>query len=124
MKTLEAVIACILLLVFLVEVMPRTLEKEDATPTDILVMEDTIVKSLSTNLRDEVLREDNESVRMFLSSTVRDDLDFNFTITSLESELVLPKLPLDRSVYTKTVIIGANLTENNPKLVRIYLWRR
>jgi len=126
LKTLEAVIAAMILLIFIGEVLPHKTEDTTLTPLDIETMQQTILKSISSreDLRTCVLTEDIPCITDFIDSIIKQDLSYEITITDAASSLGLPStLSQDKAIYTKTLIISSTTTDYNPKLVRLHVWR-
>ncbi len=126
LKTLEAVIAAMILLIFIGEVLPHKTEDVALTPPDIETMQQTILKSISSreDLRTCVLAEDNSCITDFIDSIMKQDLSYEITITDAASSLELPAtLPQDKAIYTKTLVVSATTVAYDPKLVRLHVWR-
>ncbi|MBI2110166.1 hypothetical protein HYT51_00075 [Candidatus Woesearchaeota archaeon] len=126
LKTLEAVIAAMILLIFIGEVLPHKTEDVALTPPDIETMQQTILKSISSreDLRTCVLAEDNSCITGFIDGIMKQDLSYEITITDAASSLELPaNLPQDKAIYTKTLVISATTADYDPKLVRLHVWR-
>ena len=126
LKTLEAVIAAMILLLFIGEVLPHKTEDAALTPPDIETMQQTILKSISSreDLRTCVLEKDIPCITTFIDSIMKQDLSYEITITDADFSLELPvDLPQDKAIYTKTLIISSTTTDYDPKLVRLHVWR-
>ena len=126
LKTLEAVIAAMILLLFIGEVLPHKTEDTASTPPDIETMQQTILKSISSreNLRACVLTEDVPCIVSFINQIMKEGLSYSITITDASSSLELPiTLPQDKAIYTKTLVISSTTTDYDPKLIRLHVWR-
>ena len=123
MKTLEAVIAVIILISFLLALLPRE-EAKPETPQDIQLLQDTVFTTIQNDnyYRACVLSNNLNCITSFINSTFPYTLEFDAKICDLTS-CPEPDLP-DKSVYVSDLIISSNLTEFDTRLLRLFIWRK
>lgn len=124
--TLEAIIAIVILYIFMTYALSRQIEKpKTAIPQDIKLSQDVILSQIETNdfYRNCALKEDYGCIDSMMSSSIKGGLLYNFTICHTQTcPVFLLQEPKD--VYTKSLIISTNNTYYNITLVTIHLWSR
>ncbi len=132
MKTLEAVIAIILVLVATYTIIPRYVEPKPEQPLAIQDAQRFIVSSISQddNLRAMLLTNDANApaaLQIKLQENIPLNYDFVCAICPKTSACVLPT-PLDKTVYMNDIFvastIGLKLSEQNPKIIRFWIWAK
>ena len=125
-KTMEAVIAVIILMIFIHQVVPRGLPDEAGVPSDIELLQDTIFNGIKTNetLRSYALNGEVEKLNEYVGYISRNITYSNITITNLDGNLGRVSIAENKTVYAKSMIVGANLNIYSPKLLMLYLWRK
>ncbi len=132
MKTLEAVIAIILVLVATYTIIPRYVEPKPEQPLAVQDAQRFIVDGISQddNLRAMLLTNDAGTalaLQTKLQENIPRNYDFICAICPKTSACVLPT-PIDKTVYMNDIFIastiGLKLTEQNPKIVRFWIWAK
>lgn len=138
-KTLEAVIAIIMIITVSYTLIPKSMEKPPEPP---LIVQDSM-KFVNQKIEtDEYTREkivpyeggintwvsDEENPFSRLTSFVNQSVpialyDFSCAVCSSPS-LCIINTPINRNVYTTDVFIASGGGERNPKLVRVWLWEK
>ena len=135
-RTLEAVIAVMLILTFIYFILPKTIATEGDVPPQVKSAQDFIVRDI---LYDKSRRDDlfaaNEgfcpgSVNGFVASLTPFSFAHACEIceqvqTCLDSAIV----PFDRNVYVSSMyLVGLDTStaepQVHPKVLRIYMWER
>ena len=122
-KTLEAIIAIILIILFLSIFIKRegVITKDDEKST----VANSLVNEIQSNdlLRNCVLNQDYKCIGSYLNKSIKNRYYYNFSICTLPNNCALSNLP-KTDVYAKSFVITSNLTKINPSIIRIYLWNR
>ncbi len=138
LRTLEAVIAIVIILLFIYAVLPRFQDSKDSN--EVILLKDSILNEISENenLRGEILGY-NSDVELDvadvtdLTNFVRDTLaslgsyDFRIMVQSPDSTFQIPILPQEtekKDVISDSILIAADLNTNNPKIVTLYFWEK
>lgn len=138
-KTLEAVIAIIMIITVSYTLIPRSVEKPPEPP---LIVQDAMKFTNQKVETDEYTREkivpyegttntwdpDEENPFDRLTSLVNESMPialYDFSCAACSSpSLCIINTPLTRNVYTTDVFIASGGGEQNPKLVRVWLWEK
>ncbi len=144
LRTLEAVIAIILLFLFMYAITPRP-SAEVKVPEGIRVTQKAILNGIQQDdeLREVVSRADpdsNENSKLFdfINSNLPFGFDYNIVICKAETlacdkckgkdsankDIIIgcpagPELP-DKTVYARSILI----TTPNSRIIRLYLWEK
>ncbi|MAG50887.1 hypothetical protein CL621_04610 [archaeon] len=135
-RTLEAVIAIIIILVFVLTVLQPKYKKE-SEPAEIKLLQDTIINELEEdeNYRNIILNCDD--ITTCDITTIKEDLiepmigkvgDYEYYLyiqdAGIEIPLEIPSsLPGEIKIYAKGIMISTTLEGNyDPKIVVLYLW--
>jgi len=126
-KTLEAVIAIVAILVFVYAIIPDRSIEDPKTPPVVKNAQNFIIKEISSNelIRDCVINnplcENSDLIKNTISNNIPAGFDHAFKIC--ETTNCLADTPFDRSVYLTDVFITSTLENQQPKIVRIWIWR-
>ena len=132
LKTLEAVLAIVLILLFTFAVTPKP-EPSYQTPYAIKNAQKFILSEIAENdtIRTLVMNTDNDFITAFdaINGVIAENMptgyDFTFGICDLTACVSnITPIAMERSVYTNDVLISSNGSIQNPKVVRLWLWRR
>lgn len=134
LKTLEAIIAIVLLLVVVYTVIPKTIEPRPEPPLAIQDAQRFIVNDISNSdsLRTTILTSTDDTfiaseVEKVIRAHMLPNYDFACAICPQTSACVMPS-PLDKSIYMSDVFIasslGLSLGEQRPKIVRFWMWQK
>lgn len=128
LRTIEAVIAVVLIFIFLISVMPRQ-KNTITTPEEIETLQDKIAGEVENNpeLRNYVLTGDYTSLESFIKEKIpADRMDFNFNICDFNSNLVVCSptnedlgLPTNKDVYARSIMISSSTSR---KIFRLFIW--
>jgi len=143
-RTLEAVIAIILILIFIFSVLPKKQTEELKTPREIDLTSDRILNEVQNNeeFRGCVIAnletpgqtaEDCINGFIISNNLIPQTLDYKVKVcdTSItgpnaynfcgEPNLIGAE---DKTVYVKSIILSGTLTELKTKRVKLYIWRK
>lgn len=123
--TLEAIIAIVILYIFMTYTISRNIEKpKTSSPSDIRLSQDTILSQIQTDdyYRNCALKEDYNCIDNMVSSSIKSGLSYNFTICHTKTCPVF-LLEEAKDVYTRSLIISTNNTYYNVTQVTIHIWR-
>jgi len=148
-RTLEAVIAIILILIFIFSVLPKKQTEELKTPREIDLTSDGILNEVQNNeeFRGCVIADLNpnnlqlgeksaeQCINEFITTNnlISQTLDYNVKVcdTSTSDQNAYnfcgePNLigAEDKTVYVKSIILSGTLTELKTKRVKLYIWRK
>ena len=148
-KTIEAIIAIVIILIFIYSVMPRDRVQEPTVPGNIELLQKTITNEIENNkiYRDEILKENvkEENLLNKIDPPEQNSLfpDLNLLMTkTLTSSMYgyqgliceegcnIPEdLPDGKTVYSKSILIAESLpseptlpTGVNTKIFYFYIW--
>ncbi len=126
-RTLEAVVAILMIFVFIFTVLPRSQPRAATDPSEIRLLQDAILNQIESNstYRNFVLNDDKTAIDVYVTDTLKFVGDYGhiLNIQDVDNSIVQPNgLPTDKDVYAGSVVVGSNLTKYNPKLVTIYIW--
>lgn len=129
-RTIEAIIAIVLILLFTYQVIPRTTQQGSKTPEIVEDSQNFIIQELSTNdtLRDCIINHNPPSNPCEkVASVIEENLPAGYSYTYKICEetsgcLAIEETPTDRSVYVKSLFIASTLEQRKPKIVKIFFW--
>lgn len=129
MKTVEAVVALILVLAVIVTIINRNQEEIGATtPREIKIAQDTINNMVQNDedLRRAVLLNQSGVLQTELDEYFQnyETLTYNFTICDTAYCPSLEGLPKDKSIYVSNLIISSVHNETGHGVFKLYLWRK
>ena len=134
-RTLEAVIAIILVLAFIFMVTPKTQKISEEVPIDVREAQKFILQEVLNNesLRNCVIileppqncKQDIFSCKnldSFIQEHIPKGYDYNCEVCSSSASCINLNLPIDRSVYADSILITEDI--DKIKIVRLYIWRK
>ena len=129
LKTLEAVIAVIMVVIVSYTLIPRPTQVSPDVPLIVkgaqtlidqsIQFNDTIRKSI-TGLHDPAIL--SEGIQAIIDKHIPPGYAYTCAICSNPGKC-LACTPLDKSIYMTDIIIGSSDTQQNPKIVRIWFWK-
>lgn len=132
LKTLEAVIAIVIILLFTFAVTPKP-EPDYSTPYAVKASFDYIIDQVETNdtIRSLIMQSDtpagltkaNNSVKGQVQENIPPGYDFSCNVCDMLACLS-EAIPEEKSVYSRDVLISSDATTQNPKVVRIWMWSK
>ncbi len=129
-RTLEAVIAIIIILVFVFTVLQPKYKKE-SEPAEIKLLQDVIIGEIeeNDNYRNYILAGDEEGkgeINTYIESMIMEIGDYRhyLHIQGSSDSLEIPDLPGEVKIYAKGIMISPTLGQgsDDPKIVVLYLW--
>jgi len=136
-RTLEAVIAIIIVFVFIYAVSQSNIERDSAKVDSIRSLQEEVLRGISENeeyrkevleLSSELLNEDLKGKNLEFVNHVRDNLggfsDRYALVVCEPNNCGIPSSLSDKErVYTSAVIISSSLESSyDPKIVRLWVW--
>ena len=128
MKTVEAVVALILVLGVVVTIVNRNTIDINPTPTEIKIMQDSINNLIENDkfLRRAVLNNQtdkiNDTIKQFIPEN--STLKYAFLICGTNYCPSVENLPKDKSIYVSNLIISSVYNETGHGVFKLYLWRK
>ena len=125
MKTLEAMIAIVILLIIIFTIIPKRIDFEEEIPINVKTSQEFILNTLSDNdsLRDCVINnplcKNNNDMQRFVEDNKPLGYNYDFEICN-KADCVVNTLPVDKAVYVNDVFISEG--EESPKIFRIWMW--
>ncbi|MEM4244764.1 MAG: hypothetical protein QW404_03585 [Candidatus Nanoarchaeia archaeon] len=131
LKTLEAIIAIILLLVVFYTIIPKYVEPKPTPPLAVQDAQRFIISDISNNeeLRTTIITTSDPSdvVEATIKKNMPPNYDFVCAICTNTSACVTTT-PFDKVVYMSDVFIassvGPSLAEQSPKIIRFWMWNK
>lgn len=130
-RTLEAVIAIIIILVFVFTVLQPKYRKE-SEPSEIKLLQDVVINELeeNDNYRNYILTENSDGldeINNYIESMIIEvgNYEYYLHIQGASEPLGIPSsnLPEDKKVYARGIMISATIEEGyDPKIAVLYLW--
>ena len=125
-RTMEAVLAIIILLIFVYTVIPRQpIEESGTEDVNIKLIQDHVFFELANNdeLRSDIISKNNESLNDLVTNVINQRYNYEIAINDLGGSLILPNnISSDKAIYVRSAVISTNKTEYDPKIVTLYLW--
>ena len=141
-KTLEAVIAIIIVIMVGYILIPRPTEPTPEVPSVVKGVQKVMVQSIQFNegIRAKLtarnlplpnqpegqalIKDVNDSIaRVIYPSNSPLNYDYSCMICS-NPGTCLAKLPLEKSIYVTDVLIASSTGQQNPRIIRIWLWNK
>ncbi len=127
-KILEAVIAIIIIFIFITLIIPRKAQESTTIPREIRSTQDLILEGIQNDnsLRQAVLIDGQSTLSSYITPKIPQNIGVHFIICSINSPCVpAPNIiPTKEAVYTKSLVIADNYAGNPSKLFKLYLWRK
>ncbi len=131
LRTLEAIIAIILLLVVFYTIIPKYVEPKPNPPLAVQDAQRFIISDISNdeNLRTTIITSTDPSsaVEATIKRNIPPNYDFICAICTNTSACITTT-PFDKVVYMSDVFIassiGPSLNEQSPKIVRFWMWNK
>ncbi|MBS3107885.1 hypothetical protein J4468_03110 [Candidatus Woesearchaeota archaeon] len=131
LRTVEAVIAMLLVFGVIVYTAPKIIIDESEVPSVLKTAQEAIFDELTYNetIRKQILLyPDDESTKEMVNNSIVSKMPGGFEFNSLitrDFEQSISTWPIDRTVYVKDMMISSNLdTTAFPIVVRVYMWRK
>ncbi|MDO8628577.1 MAG: hypothetical protein Q7R56_02385 [Nanoarchaeota archaeon] len=130
-KTLEAVIAIILILTFIYYILPRATPEHPETPDNVRTAQNNIINELlyNNNYRECIFQTVNNQcpnnpacdVQELINNNKPYGYDYACEVCDqVQSCTPAEQLPLDRNLYVNSIY----LIKDQPRILRIYLWKK
>ena len=131
LKTLEAVVAIMLLFTFIYIILPKTVEHPGTTPENVKSIESFVVKEMLYNnsFRDCVFTANNDycpnqgscDIQGFIANRLPYGYQYTCEICDrVQTCIPAETIPFDRNIYVDSVYF----IEDKPKVMRIYFWEK
>jgi len=124
LRILEAFIAVIMLLTVLLVVVVQQQPADDGAEAEIRSLQRHILNVVNQDLdiRAEILNNDTSGVNNTIESLLPSVYNYSVRVCPL-NEICSLGYFLDTDVFVDQTVISANLTEYDPKLLKIFFWR-
>ncbi|MBU2589545.1 MAG: hypothetical protein KKB39_02160 [Nanoarchaeota archaeon] len=135
LKTLEAVLAIVIILLFTFSVTPKP-EADLSVPQNIKTTQGFILSEIENNntLRSYIVNSDDSDIAYNLAYRNVDSLinlnmpggyGYTFGICDMSSCISnITSLALETSIYSQDILIATDGIKQNPKVVRLWMWRQ
>ena len=127
-KTVEAFIAIIAILIFIYAIIPDRSIEEPKIPPVVESSQKFITTEIQTDedIRTCVIENPQCNNSQMMQQVIEDNLPVGYdsTFKICEDTNCIAQTPFDRSVYLTDVFIISTLEQNNPKVVKIWIWRK
>ena len=123
-RTLEAIVAILMLYIFITFLLSQNKPEEAAAPLDIVLSQESVLKEIqsSSYYRNCVLEKDVDCVDQLASSTLGKKYDYALAICT-RTECQIPATPV-KEVYVDSIVISSNITKFETTSVNLYVWRK
>jgi len=132
LKTLEAVLAIVLILIFTFAITPKPEISQEA-PYTITASQEFIMHEIETNdnIRTLLMNADNdfhsafEAVDNLISYNLPPGYDYTFGICNQSAcySNITP-IAVERSVYASDVLVSSNGSMQKPMIIRLWVWKK
>lgn len=134
LKTLEAVLAIVIILLFTFSITPRP-EQDLGVPQNIKNTQDFILSEIENNnsIRSYVVNSDDsdaaynlayKSIDGLINENMPGGYSYTFGICDMSSCISnITSLALETSIYSQDVLIATDGEKQNPKVIRLWMWR-
>ena len=120
MKTIEALIAVLMLIGFLIYILPSETTKQTTTELEVLMDSTLDTIMYNSTYRTCSINRDQTCLEEFLNTKM--DYRYNYTIQICNDTICdSPYLP-DKNIYVEDRIITSNYEYKNTTLVRLFTW--
>lgn len=124
-KTLEAIFAIVLMLIFIYSTIPPKTIPPPKVPPPVTSAQHFIIGEITHNdtLREYIVTEHpaaEDAINDLISEHV--PLGYDYTMALCDVTSCVATTPLDKSVYVTDTFIAANNLTQNPRIVRIWFW--
>ena len=126
LRTLEAIIAAVLVLIFIFTLLPRREISSPETPYVVQSSQEFILNQILVNdtLRgcvvSDPLCENSDAMRQLILDNLPPGYTYGFKICDTTNCLI--STSPDKSVFVADVLLSADLASQNPKVFRLWLW--
>ncbi len=119
LKTVEAVIAIFISLLFLTIVIPHR-NPADSSRSESIKLLDTLKEN--ENFRNCILTGNRTCINATIRANLENRFDFTFNISSDPDTKI--SLPARQIVFAEGIMVAGNSTDYNPRILRVYYWIR
>ncbi|MCX6711946.1 MAG: hypothetical protein NT139_02835, partial [Candidatus Woesearchaeota archaeon] len=127
LKTIEAVIAILIILGFIYIITPKQHLPEETTPQSVASAEEFIINQILYNstYRSCIVSDNRPCIDNLVKKNSPSGYNYQFemcdTSTSCLQELNIT-LPIDKSIYSKSILVSQEKGLISPKVFRVYMW--
>lgn len=124
-RIVEATIASLILIGFILVMMSRQQTKTTNIGEDVYEKQMSILDVIgkNENLRNKILTNDERSIKIEIEKRVPSSWNFTVNICNLD-EVCSGDIPYDREVYSAEKVITSTSTKYDPKKLRFFVWIR
>ncbi|HLD15317.1 MAG TPA: hypothetical protein VJB94_01935 [Candidatus Nanoarchaeia archaeon] len=142
-RTLEAVVAIILIFSFIFFILPKRAEVENRIPENVQSSQQFILNEIlynstfrdcifNYNLQDQAgtncqaISETNPScdINLFIRKELPFNYDFACEVCNQVATCIGEDVPFDKSVYANSIFLVKDPLANSPKVLRVYVWQK
>lgn len=127
MRTVEAVIAIIILIIFIFTVIQKTPQPEHKIPLNVQEAQNAIIKEATINnsIRNCIITNSLCHNSAMMQSLFQENIPpiYNYTFKICEETTCLANTPF-KTVYVADVFISSTYEDKKPKILRFWIWEK
>ena len=125
-RTVEAIIAIIILLMVVFFLIQERPEQKPDVPNRVEGAQNFILNELSYNetSRECIVNNPLCENSIVFTSIVDENIPFgyNYSIKICDTTNCVVPTPIDKNVYVSDIVIGSTIENQNPKIIRLWIW--
>ncbi len=124
-KIIEAIVAILLIVGVAITIISQGYVKIQDTSGKIYSVENSILRGIQLNntIRNDILNENTLSAETKVNEKIPNYLDCELEVCQMDEFCEPENLP-EKDIYTRSIIISANLDTYNPKQLRLFCWQK
>lgn len=127
MRTVEAVIAIIILIIFIFTVIQRPPKSEHKIPLNVQEAQNAIIKeaTLNNSIRNCIITNPLCHNSIIMQNLFQENIPviYNYTFKICEETTCLANTPF-KTVYVADVFISSTYEDKKPKILRFWIWEK
>jgi hypothetical protein len=142
-RTLEAVVAIILIFSFIFFILPKQIDIETRIPENVQLSQQFILNEIMYNstFRDCIFdynlqgetgtncqaisdASNNCDINTFITRQLPFNYDFACEVCNQVATCIGEDVPFDKSVYANSIFLVRDPPSNSPKVLRVYVWQK
>ena len=127
-RTIEAIIAIVIILIVIFTLIPKKIEKSAKVPSIVEASQNFILNEIAFNdtIRECIVNNTECENSSILTSIIEKNIPAGYEIAYriCDTSNCVINTPVDKDVFVNDIFVASTLETQNPKIVRLWTWRK
>lgn len=127
-RTVEAIIAIVIILIVIFTLIPKKIEKSAKVPSIVEASQNFILKEMTVNetIRECIVNNTECENSTIFKSIIEKNVPAGYEVAYkiCDTSNCVTNTSIDKDVFVNDIFIASTLETQNPKIVRLWTWRK